>query len=109
MALKGSTVAVYMGKTVAAKVSDQLISAGLDKDTPVVAVENASRSNEAIFKGNITDLAEFSKRDEVSGPVLFVIGKVVDFADIQAANPLRPKPQLHVEKPQVLVDSKIAA
>ena len=109
LALKGTTVAVYMGKTVAAKVSDQLISAGLDKDTPVVAVENASRTNEAIFKGSIADLAEFSKRDEVSGPVLFVIGEVVDFADVQAANPLKPKPQLYVDEPQVFVDSKIAA
>ena len=49
LALNGTTVAVYMGKSVAVKVSNQLICTGLDENTPVVAIENASRSNEKIF------------------------------------------------------------
>ena len=109
LALKGTTVAVYMGKTVATKVSDQLIRAGLSPDTPVVAIENVSKRTETIFNGNITDLAEFSKREEVSGPVLYIIGEVVNFADGHTAFPLKPKHHLSVNKPQELMVAKIAA
>ncbi|WP_346432844.1 SAM-dependent methyltransferase [Breoghania sp.] len=38
LALSGSTVAVYMGRTVAGRVADRLREAGLDDDTPVMAI-----------------------------------------------------------------------
>ena len=109
LALKGTTVAVYMGKSVAAKVSNQLINSGLDKDTPVVAIENASRSNEKIFKGSILDLEEFAHRTDVVGPVLFVIGKVVGFASTETAKPLKQSHKANFFEQNGSEYSKIAA
>ena len=109
LALKGTTVAVYMGKSVAAKVSNQLINSGLDKDTPVVAIENASRSNEKIFNGSILELEEFAHRTDVVGPVLFVIGKVVEFASTETAKPLKQSHKSNFFEQNGSEYSKIAA
>lgn len=91
MALKRTTVAVYMGRTVAAKVAAQLVAAGLSPQTPVAAIENAARSNEAVFAGALADLEAFGGRADVSGPVLIVIGAVVAEAAIATAKPLSPE------------------
>ena len=42
LAISGATVAVYMGRSVAADVAGRLIEAGLSPDTAVAVVENAS-------------------------------------------------------------------
>ncbi|WP_292673272.1 siroheme synthase CysG, partial [Mesorhizobium sp.] len=42
LAISGATVAVYMGRSVAAEVAGRLIEAGLSPDTAVAVVENAS-------------------------------------------------------------------
>ena len=42
LAISGATVAVYMGRSVAADVASRLIEAGLSPDTAVAVVENAS-------------------------------------------------------------------
>ena len=44
LAIGGATVAVYMGRTVAADVANRLLDAGLPEETPVAVVENASRT-----------------------------------------------------------------
>jgi uroporphyrin-III C-methyltransferase/precorrin-2 dehydrogenase/sirohydrochlorin ferrochelatase len=45
LALTGTTVAVYMGRSVAARVAARLIESGLASSTPVAVIENASRSD----------------------------------------------------------------
>lgn len=88
LALQGTTVAVYMGKSVAASVADRLADAGLDRATPVAVVENASRSNERAFTGSLADLAGLGDRDDIAGPVLIVIGAVVAHAALDKPSPL---------------------
>ncbi len=90
LALTGSTVAVYMGRTVAGRVADRLIEAGLAEATPVMAIENAARREERSFAGKIDDLSAFAEREDVNGPVLIVIGEVVAHAAIERAEPLKP-------------------
>ena len=109
LAMRGSTIAVYMGKSVAAKVSNQLMQAGLNEDTPVVAVENASRNDEKLFTGIISDLVELTNRDDVSGPILFVIGEVAKFAAIKSAFPLKQRPNTKVINHDKIIDTKLAA
>ncbi|MEP3276885.1 MAG: siroheme synthase CysG [Stappiaceae bacterium] len=89
LALSGTTVAVYMGKTVAAGVAARLIDAGLDQTMPVMAIENAARADEAIYAGALSDLSGFSDRDEIGGPVLMIIGNVVAEAALERALPLK--------------------
>ncbi len=77
LALRGATVAVYMGRTVAAKVASRLIAAGLSAATPVAVIENASRADRRAFAGRLDELATLAARPEISGPVLIIVGDVV--------------------------------
>ncbi len=76
LALKGSTVAVYMGLTVAAKVAERLVGAGVKASTPVAVIENASLPQQREFVGRLDELGRIAS-DGLSGPALFVIGDVV--------------------------------
>lgn len=86
--LAGATVAVYMGRSVAAKVAARLIEAGLAATTPVVAVENASRDDEVAYAGSLADLSALTDAARETAPVLIVIGEAVGHADLSAARPL---------------------
>jgi uroporphyrin-III C-methyltransferase/precorrin-2 dehydrogenase/sirohydrochlorin ferrochelatase len=92
LALSGATVAVYMGKTVAAAVAARLVEAGLPPATPVAAIENASRTDERVLAGTVADLAALADRDDVAGPVLIVVGDVVAHADLSTAERLTAAP-----------------
>lgn len=91
LALKGATVAVYMGRTVAAAVAEKMIGAGLKPETPVAVIENAAHPDERQFSGTLSELAVLSNRAEIDGPVLIVIGEAVGHAALNNAEPLAPK------------------
>jgi len=91
LALKGATVAVYMGRSVAAAVADRMIGAGLKPETPVAVIENAAHSDERQFAGTLAELAVLSNREEIDGPVLIVIGEAVGHAAMDKAEPLAPQ------------------
>ncbi len=88
LALKGATVAVYMGRSVAASVSARLIAAGMKPATPVAIIENAAQAGERQFSGVLSDLSHLSGRDDVGGPVLIIIGDAVGHAGLENAEPL---------------------
>lgn len=90
LALKGATVAVYMGRTVAADVAGRMIGAGLKAETPVAVIENAAHPDERQFAGTLSELAVLSNRAEIGGPVLIVIGEAVGHAALDKAEPLVP-------------------
>ncbi len=85
LALRGATVAVYMGRTVAAKVAARLIAAGMSAATPVAVIENASRPDAQAFAGRLDELAVIAARPEISGPVLIIVGDVVAAGAIASA------------------------
>ncbi len=90
VALAGATVAVYMGRSVAAAVARQLMAAGLSASTPVALVENASRVDGRAFAGRLDDLAVLAARPDLDGPVLILIGDVVaEGVFATASSPLR--------------------
>ena len=88
LALGGATVAVYMGRSVAGAVADRLAEAGLSLDTPVAAVENASRADESILTGRLRDLPALAARGDLAGPVLILIGSAVAGAGRDCAAPI---------------------
>jgi uroporphyrin-III C-methyltransferase/precorrin-2 dehydrogenase/sirohydrochlorin ferrochelatase len=90
LALKGATVAVYMGRTVAAGVADRMIGAGLKPETPVAVIENAAHPDERQFAGTLSELAVLENRAEIDGAVLIVIGEAVGHAAMNKAEPLSP-------------------
>ena len=87
LALAGATVAVYMGRSVVAKVAARLIEAGLAASTPVAVIENASRRDRRAYAGRLDQLATIAAHDPMTGPVLILVGEVVALGNI-AERPL---------------------
>jgi uroporphyrin-III C-methyltransferase/precorrin-2 dehydrogenase/sirohydrochlorin ferrochelatase len=85
LALGGATVAVYMGRSVAAAVAARLIEAGMNASTPVAVIENASRPDRRAYAGRLDELAQLAARPELTGPVLILVGDVVAQGNIAEA------------------------
>ncbi|MFB9952676.1 siroheme synthase CysG [Rhizobium puerariae] len=88
LAVSGATVAVYMGRTVAASVAGRLMGAGLSADTTVAVIENASRADRRLFHGVLKELPDLEARDDLSGPVMVIIGEAVAGANFAKSEPL---------------------
>jgi uroporphyrin-III C-methyltransferase/precorrin-2 dehydrogenase/sirohydrochlorin ferrochelatase len=88
LAISGATVAVYMGRSVAAEVAARLIEAGLSPDTAVAVVENASLRNRRRFHGTLADLPSLEARSDLTGPVMTIIGDAVAGANFERSEPL---------------------
>lgn len=88
LAVGGATVAVYMGRSVAASVATRLIEAGLSPDTAVAVVENASLPEGRLLHGTLADLPALNSHDELAGPVMTIIGDAVAGADLSRSRPL---------------------
>ncbi|WP_432347960.1 siroheme synthase CysG [Shinella yambaruensis] len=88
LAISGATVAVYMGRTVAASVAARLMEAGLPAETTVAVVENASRREKRLLHGTLKDLPGLEHRDELTGPVMVIIGDAVAGANFEHSEPL---------------------
>lgn len=88
LALCGATIAVYMGRSVAATVAGRLIEAGLSPDTTVAVVENASRADRRLLHGVLAELPDLEAHDDLAGPVMVIIGDAVAGADFSRSAPL---------------------
>ncbi|MBN9552323.1 MAG: uroporphyrinogen-III C-methyltransferase [Alphaproteobacteria bacterium] len=88
LAISGATVAVYMGRSVAAEVAGRLIEAGLSPDTAVAVIENASLGNRRRFHGTLADLPSLEDRADLTGPVMTIIGDAVAGANFGRSEPL---------------------
>ncbi len=72
------TVAVYMGLSTAPMIAAQLIAAGRSRATPVVVVENASRSDQRALTTTLGALPDAVK--VLDGPAILLIGEVAGLA-----------------------------
>jgi uroporphyrin-III C-methyltransferase/precorrin-2 dehydrogenase/sirohydrochlorin ferrochelatase len=88
LAVSGATIAVYMGRTVAASVATRLIEAGVSADTTVAVIENASRADRKLFHGVLKELPDLEARDDLDGPVMVIIGEAVAGANFEKSEPL---------------------
>ncbi|SMF67603.1 uroporphyrin-III C-methyltransferase / precorrin-2 dehydrogenase / sirohydrochlorin ferrochelatase [Xaviernesmea oryzae] len=88
LAVSGATIAVYMGRTVAASVAERLMGAGLAADTTVAVIENASRADRRLFHGVLKELPDLEARDDLAGPVMVIIGEAVAGANFEKSEPL---------------------
>jgi uroporphyrin-III C-methyltransferase/precorrin-2 dehydrogenase/sirohydrochlorin ferrochelatase len=71
-----TTNVFYMGARMAGRISARLIANGMPPETPVVAMANISRSNEARWSGHLKDL-ETGVQDLPPGtPILIGVGPV---------------------------------
>jgi uroporphyrin-III C-methyltransferase/precorrin-2 dehydrogenase/sirohydrochlorin ferrochelatase len=75
------TIVVYMGVSAAAEVAGKLIQAGLGASTPIAIVENGTRWDQRVIKGELSSAADLVRQHGVAGPALLVIGEVTRAAE----------------------------
>lgn len=86
------TLVVYMGVTKVETIASSLIAHGRGAQTPVAILENGSRPDQRIVKGDLAGLPDLVREHKVEGPALLVIGSVAQLADealVAAADPAR--------------------
>lgn len=77
LAKSGTTLAIYMGRSVAAAIANHLIAAGLAADTPVMIAVNVSLPNERLVHGRLASLAFLCATISDRDPTLLLIGEAV--------------------------------
>ena len=71
------TIVVYMGLSNATQIAEHLIGAGMDRQTPVAIVQNATLPEQSVSTGYLSQLGALAARHAGHGPALLVIGTVV--------------------------------
>ena len=92
------TLAVYMGISTAGEIAAALLNDGVAATTPVAVLENGTRPAERRLYGELAELPDLVRRENVASPALILIGRVAAEArdwpeharpsDIAAAVPL---------------------
>jgi uroporphyrin-III C-methyltransferase/precorrin-2 dehydrogenase/sirohydrochlorin ferrochelatase len=76
----GLTLALYMGKAIAAEVAGRLVAQGAAPDLPVGLVVNAGRSNRTLYASTLGELAAGSV-EFAAGPAVILVGRAVAAGD----------------------------
>ncbi len=74
LARPGVVAAIYMGKRAARFLQGRLLMQGADPETPVTAVENASRPDQRIIATRLGRLPADLARAAAAGPVVLMLG-----------------------------------
>ena len=86
-----TTLVVYMGLANLAEISARLIVAGCRPTTPAAAIASGTTAEQRVCSANLCELPERVRADGARGPVLFVIGRVVEaMAWLDAGRTVRP-------------------
>jgi len=75
-----TTLVVYMGRGQARQIADNLIAAGMQRDTPVMLVVDGTRATEARYFTTVSNMAATAERLDKFRPVLIMIGRVVELS-----------------------------
>ena len=89
LARRNHTLVVYMGLSVGMRVADRLIYYGLSAETPIVVIENGTRSTQKIITGTLINLAQGEIIAPLTGPTIIIIGQVVTLAPSQTKDDTR--------------------
>ena len=71
------TLVIYMGVSGAQRIQDELCSGGLDANTPVAVIQNASLPAQRHAVCRLGDLQTTLKREQLASPSVIVIGDVM--------------------------------
>lgn len=69
-----ATTVIYMARATLSRFRDRAIAAGLDPATPAIAVQSATRPDEARVAATVATLPERLKELPKGGPVLVIVG-----------------------------------
>ncbi|MEM6666071.1 MAG: siroheme synthase CysG [Pseudomonadota bacterium] len=74
LSAEGATAAIYMGVRAAPFLQGRLLMHGAAADTPVTAIENASRSNRKVVSTTLGVLADALRSGGIRGPAILFLG-----------------------------------
>lgn len=74
------TIVMLMARKNLAEITNGLMDAGLDPETPAASIENATCKNQRSTKATLSSIADTVRRLGISSPVVTVIGEVAGFA-----------------------------
>ncbi len=75
------TIVVYMGLSVAGEIAGKLIGAGLSAATPIAIIENGTRWDQRVVKGELSQITALVRDHGIAAPSLLVIGEVTRAAE----------------------------
>ena len=75
------TIVIYMGIKNLQSITEKVIKYGRDPKTPVAVVRWASTSEQQTVVGNLENIAEIVRKNNIKPPSLVVIGEVVNLRD----------------------------
>ena len=75
------TIVIYMGIKNLQSITEKVIKYGRDPQTPVAVVRWASTSEQQTVVGNLENIAEIVRKNNIKPPSLVVIGEVVNLRD----------------------------
>lgn len=75
-----ATTIIYMPKRTLAELTEIAIAHGLDPNTSAIAVANATRADEQVFKSSVGAIAGELAAAHPDGPVLVMIGEALRYA-----------------------------
>lgn len=81
LAAPRQTLVFYMGVAALEKIRQHLLAAGLPPGTPFALVENGSRSDQRVVRGELHTLPDTAQQYRVQSPALLVVGEVAALAD----------------------------
>jgi len=74
------TIVIMMGLSRIDHICKELISGGLDKETPVAVIQNGTTPKQKMIIGNLSNIAKLVKSNKITPPTNIIIGKVVDLS-----------------------------
>ncbi|MCW8998313.1 MAG: SAM-dependent methyltransferase, partial [Kangiellaceae bacterium] len=96
LAQPGQTLVIYMGLAGLATISTQLVNHGLPDSTPVALVQNATRGNQKVVIGNLSNIEKVAKENEVVSPALIFVGEVINlYGTLKQTNQSRQMSDAH--------------
>ena len=98
LAQSALTLVVYMGVARAASLQASLLSGGLDANTPVIAVENASRQDTRSVCSTVAAMVEDFAQQSLKSPAVLVIGEAMRARAVKLARRSAPPMRINARK-----------
>ena len=81
LVLPNQTIAIYMGLSALPQISEALITHGAQPGTAVAVIANATRPNQEVVTGTLTNIADKVKEASLVSPAMIIVGSVVTLHD----------------------------
>ena len=77
------TIIIMMGRAKLAEMSERLIDAGRDPDTPAACIERATTPAQRVTRSTLAGIAAAAERDGLQSPIVTIISPTASFSDSQ--------------------------